>query len=99
VLAYQQTKLQLVRPAPHAPLLTTSLVAHTDLVYVFAGPAKFQAQQLSVGVHITHAMSLLSVSKNTVFPKAVGNPEATKQLNAVASPNQYAGRPGVPTAC
>lgn len=68
---------------------------------MFAGPESPQAQQLSAGVQSTHAMSLLRVSKNTVFPKAVPKPvvHADKHENAVASPSQYAGRPGVPTAC
>lgn len=98
VLECQHKKLQLVSPKAHAPLLTISLVAQTDCVYVFADAAKFQAQQFNVGLHITQAMSLLRVSKKLPLANATSKPDATKQPNAVASPNQYAARPGVPTA-
>jgi hypothetical protein len=43
-------------------------------------------------------MSLLRVSKNTALANATPKPLAVKQPNAVALPNQCAGRPGVPTA-
>jgi hypothetical protein len=66
-------KLQLVKFKQHAPLLTTSLIAQTELVYVFAPAAVPQAQQLNAGVHMTHTMSLLRVSKNTAFAKAVSS--------------------------
>jgi hypothetical protein len=104
---YQQTKLQLVKPTPHAPLLTTSLVAQGFWVYEHAAAAVFHATQFNVAEHITHATSLLRVAKNTEFANAVAIgaplkrqlPPQVRQENAVASPNQYAGRPGVPTAC
>jgi hypothetical protein len=76
-------------------------------VYEHAAATVFHATQFSAGVHITHATSLLRVSKNTEFANAVAIgaplkrqlPPQVRQENAVASPNQYAGRPGVPTAC
>lgn len=97
-LAYQHAKLQLVAPKAHAPLPTISLVAQTDLVYVFAGTAKPKAQHDNIGVHITQAMSLLRVVKKLPLANATSKPLACKQENAVASPNQNAARPGVPTA-
>jgi hypothetical protein len=78
VLEYQQEKLQLVKFKQHAPLLTTSLIAQAEFVYVFAPAAVPQAQQFNAGVHMTHAMSLLRVSKNTVFAKAVSSIQQDK---------------------
>jgi hypothetical protein len=67
-------------------------------VYVFAGVAKPKAQHDNTGVHTTQAMSLLRVSKKLPLANATLKPLACKQENAVASPNQNAARPGVPTA-
>jgi hypothetical protein len=54
------------------------LIAQAEFVYVFAPAIVPQAQQLNAGVHMTQAMSLLRVSKNTVFAKAVSSIQQVK---------------------